>query len=128
MPLLNLLPEDSELEAVLLIPSESIGFVKTGQAAKLKLDAFPYTRFGFQQAQIDEITEHVLLPNELNAPVEIQKAAYRVRARLPETNLIAYGHKVELKPGMTFKADVLLDEHPIWMWLFEPILSLRGYI
>lgn len=128
MPLLNLLPQESELEAVLLIPSESIGFVKTGQDAKLKLDAFPYTRFGFQKAQIEEITEHVLLPNELNAPVEILKPAYRVRAHLPDTTLVAYGHKVQLKPGMTFKADVLLDEHPIWMWLFEPILSLRGHI
>ncbi len=127
-PLVNLMPEESQLQAVLLIPSQSIGFVKAGQVAKLKLDAFPYQRFGFQQAQIREVTEHVLMPHELGAPVVIDQPVYRVIAQLESKMISAYGHPVHLKAGMTFHADVLLDQHPIWMWLFEPILSLRGHL
>lgn len=125
-PLLNLLPNESTLEAVMLVPSESIGFVEPQQQAKIKLDAFPFQRFGFQTAEITQVAQHVLLPQELNAPIEMNRPAYRIRARLTGQSPKAFGQHVLLKPGMTFKADVILDQHPIWMWLFEPLLSLRG--
>ncbi len=124
--LLNLFPNESHLEAILLVPSESIGFLEPKQIAKIKLDAFPFQRFGFQTAEITQVTQHILLPQELNAPIEINRPAYRVKASLIGKAPKTFGQHVSLKPGMTFTADIILDRHPIWMWLFEPLLSLRG--
>ncbi|WP_337969076.1 HlyD family secretion protein [Vibrio pectenicida] len=124
-PLVHLLPKESQLEAVLLVPSESIGFIRVGQMAKVKLDAFPYQRFGFQQSTITKVSNHVLLPQDLNALVATESPVYRVTAELSEARPRLHGKDVVLKPGMIFSADIILDRQPIWYWLFEPLLSIK---
>ena len=124
-PLVHLLPKESQLEAVLLVPSESIGFIRVNQLAKIKLDAFPYQRFGFQMSTITKVSNHVLLPQDLNALVATESPVYRVTAELSEARPKLHGKDVLLKPGMTFTADIILDRQTIWNWLLEPLLSTK---
>lgn len=121
----TLIPESEELNAILFIPTRSFGFVDVGQESRLKMDAFPYQKFGSIVAEIIETEKSVILPNEHNYPVNFSEPMYRVEARLKEQSIYAYGKKIPLKVGMTLNADVIVDKRSLGEWLLEPFLALR---
>ncbi|MGL5393362.1 MAG: HlyD family efflux transporter periplasmic adaptor subunit, partial [Shewanella sp.] len=51
-PLMSIIPNGSSLVAELLLPTRSAGFVKQGDEARLRFDAFPYQRFGFLHSDV----------------------------------------------------------------------------
>lgn len=124
-PLLSLLPENSPIEARLLVPVRAAGFIANGQQLAIRYDAFPYQKFGLQEGQITSISETILLPGEwANAPLTVSEPAYLVTARVNSDAIIAYGNPVMLKAGMTFSADVALSQRSLLEWILEPLLSV----
>ncbi len=127
-PLLYIIPKDSELVAELLLPTRSAGFVQEGDNARLRFDAFPYQRFGFINSQISKIDQALIIPNEIKLPVQLQEPVYRLRAKINQQQINAYGKAFNLKSGMLFEADIMLEQRTLIQWLLEPIYSLRGRI
>lgn len=127
-PLLHILPRDSELVAELLLPTRSAGFVAKGQTSRLRFDAFPYQRFGFMEGEITRIDRALIRPNEVQLPVAFQEPVYRLRAKLKQQQMQAYGQAFELKSGMLFEADIMLEQRTLIQWLLEPIYSLKGRV
>ncbi len=125
-PLLAILPEGSDLEAELYVPSRAAGFIKSGQEVRLLYDAFPYQRFGSYPAKITYVTETILTPNEALAPFEIKEPVYRVTAAIDETEITARGAKVTLQSGMTLKANIVLERRSFLDWLLEPLRAIGG--
>ena len=58
-----ILPADGRIEAELLAPSRAIGFIQTGQAVALSLQAFPYQRFGTVPGKISTVSSTVISPS-----------------------------------------------------------------
>ncbi|WP_406667369.1 HlyD family efflux transporter periplasmic adaptor subunit [Gallaecimonas sp. GXIMD1310] len=127
-PLLHILPEGSELVAELLLPTRSAGFVAKGQTSRLRFDAFPYQRFGFIESEITRIDRALIAPNEVQLPIALQEPVYRLRAKLTQQQMRAYGQAFELKSGMLFEADIMLEQRTLIEWLLEPIYSLKGRV
>jgi membrane fusion protein len=126
--LLSIIPEHAELEAYILVPTRSAGFIKVGQHVKLMYDAFPYQRFGLYHARISAVTNNALTPNQLTGPARVEEPVYHVKARLASQTVNAYGNPMLLRPGMSFKADVLLEERSLLEWMLNPLYSLRGRV
>ena len=126
--MLHILPEGSELIAELLLPTRSAGFVQLGNKTRLRFDAFPYQRFGFIESEITRIDQTLISPNEIQLPISLREPVYRLRAKLNQQKMQAFGKEFDLKSGMLFEADIMLEKHSIIEWLFEPIYSLRGRI
>jgi len=119
---LALLPVDSLLRAELLVPSGAIGFLGPGQQVMLRLDAFPYQKFGMQTARVEAVMQspEPLRPGDGSPPY------YRTLARLERQTVLAYGVPHPLLAGMQFTADVVIDERSLLEWLLEPLFSIRG--
>jgi membrane fusion protein len=49
-----------------------------------------------------------------------------VRAKLATPEVVAYGESYPLKSGLSAQADIALDERPLYRWVIEPVLRLRG--
>jgi membrane fusion protein len=129
IPLMTVIPEDSVLQAKLLIPVRAAGFVKASQNIDIRYDAFPYQKFGLYKGTISNVSSALLLPNELyNVPISIQEPTYLIQATLEKESVIAYGKELPLKSGITFSADIYLSQRSILEWLLEPIFSLQGRI
>ena len=124
-PVAIITPENTDLQAILLVPPRSAGFLDIGQDVNLLLDAFPYQKFGAQRGVIAEVSESPLLPGQLEAPVPTQEAAYRVRVALPKETIEAYGNEVPLRPGMTLVGDIVTDRRSLIEWMFEPLLTIN---
>ncbi|MGS2719857.1 HlyD family efflux transporter periplasmic adaptor subunit [Paraglaciecola aestuariivivens] len=127
-PLLHILPEGSELIAELLLPTRSAGFVQIGNITRLRFDAFPYQRFGFIESEIIRIDQALISPNEIQLPIALQEPVYRLRAKLNQQQMLAFGKSFNLKSGMLFEADIMLERRSLIEWLLQPIYSLKGRV
>ncbi|SHI21118.1 HlyD family secretion protein [Ferrimonas marina] len=126
--LMSLIPQDAILVAELLLPSRSAGFVQLGDTAKLRFDAFPYQRFGFVEAQIIRVDKSLLVNGDQTLPIAPQEPVYRLKAKLTQQSILAYGKHFPLKAGMQLEADIQLDRRSLLQWLLDPIYSLQGRI
>lgn len=125
-PLLSILPIDSPLEIELLLPTRSAGFIEIGNTINVRFDAFPYQKFGFITGVISNIDKVVVLPSEKVLPIQLDEAMYRVRAKLNQQSIKAYGKEFPLKVGMIADADIILEKRALLEWLLDPIYAVKG--
>ncbi|NQZ23915.1 MAG: HlyD family efflux transporter periplasmic adaptor subunit [Colwellia sp.] len=125
-PLLTIFPEGAQLVAELLLPTRSAGFIEEGDIARLRFDAFPHQRFGFLASTIIRIDKTLITQNDVDFPVSMNEPVYRLQAELNTQFIQGYGKKFNLKSGMLFNADIMLDKRTLIEWLLEPIYSLNG--
>lgn len=124
--LLTLLSPDAQMQAILLVPSRAAGFIDVGQSVRMRYDAFPHARFGSHPGTVSRVGRSVLAPNQLQPPARADEPIYKVRVALERDTLDAYGKPMPLQAGMALEADVVLERRPLWTWLLEPVLALRG--
>jgi len=125
-PLMAILPEGSNLEAELFVPSRAAGFVEAGQEVRLLYDAFPYQRFGSFEAVITQVTETILAPSEVFVPFELNEPVYRVTAALTTDEIMAHDKQITLQSGMTLQANIVLERRSFLDWLLEPLRAVGG--
>lgn len=122
--ILSILPENSQLEAELFIPSRAIGFVKQGQEVRLLYDAFPYQRFGSHTGIIKSISASIMLPNESDAPIDIKQPVYKVIVSLERAYVEAYEQKFPLQTGMLLNANIILERRTFLDWILDPLRAV----
>lgn len=123
--LLTLVPQGSDLEAELLVPSSGVGFVRAGDRVVLRYRAYPYQKFGQHYGRVGQISRSALTPAEISA-ITGQSATeplYRVAVKLDEASVLAYGKTEPLKAGMALDADILQERRSLIEWVFEPLLG-----
>jgi membrane fusion protein len=127
-PMFSIIPEESQLQADLFLPTRSIGFMEIGQDLNISYEAFPYQKFGTYSGKINQIAKSVIMPGEPASGLSFKEPVYKVVANLNSQYVNAYGKEIPLRPGMMLTADVTLDERTLFEWLLEPLYSLRGKI
>lgn len=126
--LASLLPAGAQLEAEIYAPSRSIGFIKPGMPVLLRYQAYPYQKFGQHKARVYEVALTSLRPDEM-AGSNMSGAAepvYRIRLKLDQQSVQAYGKTMPLKSGMLIDASVLLEQRRLYEWVLEPLFSISG--
>jgi membrane fusion protein len=126
-PLLSIVPEGEDLQAVLFVPERAIGFVAPGQSVRLALDAFPFERFGAQEGTITSVAHTLLRPEQLSAVMQPPtEPSYRVTATLHGQTISAYQRRIPLQADMQLHANIIFDRRSFIQWLLDPVLSVRG--
>ncbi|HYD86027.1 MAG TPA: HlyD family efflux transporter periplasmic adaptor subunit [Vitreimonas sp.] len=120
----TVVPHGSRLEAELYAPSRAIGFIRTGQEVRLLYQAFPHQRFGAGRGEVLAVSPTVLAPNEVAIPgVDVGEPVFRVRVRLSQDYVEAYGERAPLQAGMLLSADIVVDRRSLMEWLLDPIYA-----
>jgi hemolysin D len=102
--MLKLVPQGG-LFAEVFVPNKDIGFVKTGQQAKVRVDAFPYTRYGELQGRVTQIGADALEPSELQ-----NFYRFPVKLELDRPYLESQGTRIPLRSGMAITTNLKLRE------------------
>lgn len=129
--MLTIVPSRERMQAELLAPSTSIGFLQPGQRVLLRYSAFPYQKFGESWGTVTEVSRAALQAEELKAfvpnmpPTDQSKTFYRVTVAPDRSYVTAYGRSEPLQASMQVDARVLLDRRPIYQWVLEPLYGLR---
>jgi len=123
----SLLPQGALLEAQLMVPSRAIGFVRTGARVVLRYEAYPFQKFGQQFGRVTDVSRTALSPQEvanLTGRTNVPEQLYRVVVALDRQDIVAYGRRETLRPGMALEADVLIDQRRLIEWVLEPLYAL----
>lgn len=128
IPLMTILPANSPIEVILLLPSKSIGFVREGQKVSVRYQAFPHEHYGRHFGIIKEISKIALPPHEVVQHIKVDEPVYTIHVSLPNDHLTYEGRKLVITPGMVLEADVELDRLKIYQWLLEPLYRLGGRV
>jgi membrane fusion protein len=124
-PAVAILPANARIVANLLAPSRAIGFINEDSKVNLRIEAFPYQRFGVQTGRVIEISRSSYRPGELDAPVNYDEAVYKVVVALDQDYVIAYGQRQPLQIDMTLTGDLVVDRRRLLDWMIDPLLSVR---
>jgi membrane fusion protein len=124
----SLMPAGAQLQAHLFAPSSALGFLQPGQRVLLRLQAFPYQKYGLQEAQVLQVAQAPLQPTELAAVPQLAKPTsgeplYRVTVRLAQQQVQVGAQARPMLAGMQLEADVLLEKRRLIEWLFAPVLG-----
>jgi membrane fusion protein len=122
---MEIIPNDSVLEAQLFVPARAIGFVSPGQEIRVLYDAFPYQQFGAYSGRITRVSKTILTGNDAFGPLALKEPAYRVTATLDRADITAYGKKIGLQADMLLRADIILEKRSLITWFLDPLLSVR---
>ncbi len=102
--ILTIVPQTG-LKAQVLVPNQDIGFVKTGQKAKVRVVAFPFTRYGELEGEVTQIGADALPPD-----ANFNFYRFPVKLSLNRSYLQTKDIKVPLRSGMAITANLKLRE------------------
>jgi membrane fusion protein len=122
---IEIVPNESVLQAELFVPTRAIGFVQAGQEVRILYEAFPYQQFGTYSGRVLKISQTILTKSDTFGPIELKEPAYRVTAALDRPDIDAYGKKIPLQADMLLRADIILEKRSLISWLLDPLLSVR---
>lgn len=112
-PLMVVVPEGAlTVEAKVL--NRDVGFVRSGQKVAVKLEAFPFTRYGTVQGRILSVSRDAVQDRQIG-PYYVARIALDRAAIRTETGL------APLTPGMTATSDISIGSRRIIFYLVNPI-------
>ncbi|WP_205680336.1 HlyD family efflux transporter periplasmic adaptor subunit [Brenneria alni] len=116
-PLMVIVPESATLTAEVALENKDIGFIYPGQQAEVKLETFPYTRYGTLNATVEKITQDAVQD-------EKKGAIFMVTLRLHETRMNIDGKTIHLSPGMNLSAEIKTGKRRIIEFITSPVQRL----
>jgi HlyD family secretion protein len=118
-PLINLAPLRSPIEAEVHIAARDVGFVRPGDAAILKLDAFNFVEHGTAEGKVRWISEGAFTIDDNNNTVD---PYYKARIALTTVELRGVPESFRLIPGMTLTADIQIGTRSVFMYLVRGLV------
>ena len=117
--LFTLVPLAATLEAEVQIDSLDVGYVKVGDVAHLKLDAYPFQRHGALTAEVRTISEDAFRRDA--ALGQGLDAYYLSRIGFGNARLKKMPEQARLLPGMTVTAEIVVGKRSVISYLLWPL-------
>lgn len=136
-PLLVIVPQSGPIEIEALVQNSDFGFVRVGQEVVVKIDAFPFTRYGTLDGRVVRISHDAVFSKDLtktdaampqsetasalDATPKTQGLVYPVTVELARSSVPVDGKDVSLMPGMTATVEVRTGERRVIDYLLSPL-------
>lgn len=112
--LMVIVPKDAEVTAEVVVDNKDIGFVQAGQATTIKLETFPFTRYGTVPATVKSVAADAV--ND-----EKRGAIFPALLTLGSNTLDIDGKRIPLSPGMNLTAEIKTGQRRVISYLFNPV-------
>ena len=140
--LIVLTPIGGKLQVEALVANLDIGFLKPGQDAAIKVDAFPFTRFGALHGKVVNIASAAIAEQDAKralanatatanvtaeqptAPGQPESFVFPVTVALDETAMKIDNATIPLTPGMTVTVEIKTDSRRVIDYLLSPLAKI----
>lgn len=112
--LMVIVPDNDVQIAEVKILNKDIGFIRPGQNVTVKVDAFPYTRYGTIEGEVLSISRDSAQDEQLGL-------IFPAQISLKQNNLMVDGHSIDITPGMSIVAEIKTDKRRVIDYLLSPI-------
>lgn len=116
--LMTIVPVDAELEVEAFLLNRDKGFVHKGQEAEVKIEAFPFTKYGTIPGEVVDVS---------NNSVDDEKRGliFPVRIGMDRATIRADGEDMQLTPGMSVTVEVKTGKRRVIEYILTPLLRYR---
>lgn len=114
-PVAEIVPDHEGLLFEARLSPRDVGFVAPGQRAKVKVDAFDFSRFGALPGVVESVSA-TTVADPRGQPY------YRLRIRLDQIGFRG-GDGLRLQAGMTGEADVRTGAKTVFRYLWKPVYT-----
>lgn len=118
-PLMVIVPAHNPLQVEAFVENRDVGFIRAGQAAEVKVETFPYTRYGTLHARVlhvsDDAIEH-----------EKRGLVYSARVGLDRTTMKVEDRTVRLTPGMAVTVEIRMRKRRVIEYFLTPLLQHKN--
>lgn len=118
--LMAIVPVDAELQVDAKLLNKDIGFVSENIPAKIKVDAFEYTRYGTLAGILQWVGADAILDENLGL-------VYPARITLLDTSLPnnVNGRVAVVQPGMGVSTDIVIGQRRLIQYFLAPLLRYK---
>lgn len=112
--LMVVVPENTPLEAEVMMLNKDVGFIHEGQSAEIKVDTFPYTRYGTLHGVVLHVSKDAVKDEKLGL-------VFPAQIRLTQSFIKVDNNTVPLQAGMGITADIRTGERRVIDYLLSPL-------
>jgi hemolysin D len=112
--LMVIVPEGAQVTAEVAIENKDVGFVNAGQRAEIKLETFPFTRYGTVAATVNRVSADAVTE-------EKRGAFFPAMLVLDAAQINVDGRPIRLSPGMNVTAEIKTGKRRVIEFLMSPI-------
>ncbi|AOJ85286.1 hemolysin D (plasmid) [Burkholderia sp. MSMB0856] len=113
--LMEIVPDDA-LQADVVVENKNIGFLQTGQRAAVKIEAFPYSRYGMIEGEVSELSNDAVQDKK-------QGLVFNAHIHLKTNQMWVDKRWIPLTPGMTVTADIKTGTQTIAQYFLGPLVD-----
>ena len=132
-PVLMIVPDGEGVAIEAELANKDVGFVHAGQSVEIKVESFPFTRYGTVPGEVVNVSRDAVQGNDSDAgphrngvsPNQGGESVYSVRIRLLKDRIMADGEEVSLAPGMAVTAEVKIGRRRVIEYILDPIMRYR---
>lgn len=115
-PLMVIVPKENVLEVEAMLPNKDIGFVKPGQDAEIKVETFPFTKYGTLHGKVAQVSSDAIQD-------ENRGLIYSTRVKLAQDTLRVENKLVRLSPGMAVTVEVKTGTRRVIEYFLSPLIQ-----
>jgi hemolysin D len=116
--LMEIVPDDT-LEVDANVSNKDIGFVNVGQTAIVKVETFPYTRYGFLTGTVTKVSNDATQDKK-------QGLVFKATVKLPTNRMRVENKWINLTPGMQVTAEIKTGRQRVWEYFLSPLVQTAG--
>jgi hemolysin D len=116
--LMEIVPDDS-VEGEANVENKDIGFIREGQTATVKIEASPYTRYGYLTGKVISVSNDAVQDKKLGL-------MFTARVLLPTNRIFANGKWINLTPGMQVTAEIRTGKRSVARYFLDPVIQAGG--
>ena len=113
--LMVIVPLAGALEVEAILENKDIGFVEVGQAAEIKIDTFPFTRYGAIAGEVMDLSSDAVADDS-------KGLVFKMRVAMEQTEITVNGQQVPLSPGMTVMVESKTGSRRLIEFFLSPLL------
>lgn len=113
-PILVVVPSNAQLIVEAQVLNRDIGFVRAGQPVTVKLEAFPFTRYGTLEGKLMWVSRDAIQDEKLG-PV------FQARVAILDNHPTGGGVPLDVSPGLQASAEIRTSERRVIDYLLSPI-------
>jgi hemolysin D len=117
--LMVIVPRDAQVTAEVVVDNKDIGFVQVGDTARVKLETFPFTRYGTVEARVRSVSADAVHD-------EKRGAIFPAVLTIGRASIEVEGKRIDLSPGMNVTAEIRTGERRVIDYLLSPVQKSLG--
>jgi HlyD family secretion protein len=120
--LITLVPDGADMYVEGMVASRDVSYLQLGDTVRVKLESYPFQRFGTIAGVLTEISPDSLSQKQgEDAPARLM---YRVQVRLSANTADLAQRGIHLRPGLVASAEIKTGTRTIASYVLDPVLKV----